>query len=528
MDLMMSIPATGQTPAGVAAAGTEGPGVAVAADLIVAAATASAPTDPAKAVVPFSELLAMMALGLQGQALQETPSKPPDTAGERLTETPAGTDPEAQAAILTETVPVVPNPGIVVTTAATRAVTLPAVNESTSVAVQTPVPVPVGSSHMTTTPVPTQPHDPSQPNTPVAASAISSQSPPDVANGGIADALSQSEVTNGESAAPQPHPDTAGREIPTGGSPNTGSGVSLDDGQGPAEGQTEAIERNRSPIGHGDDDERSPLPSQSDDEDNRVREGDHQARLRRGNDDETNRTDRLLNRQTGRSNASIGTDGDRRLPDLEIAELDSESRAQLDTAVKLAAAAPAGGEHQTADDAEGDQRTPLGRVGGADPGTARLAPTPSGAVAALVPAGPTPGEAQPTIVARPEALPQTIRGELEDMVQAPSFRRIVIRLDPPDLGEVVLELRQTKDDVSVVIRAETADAARALSRQEGDVQRAVQSLGLELGRFDVGAENGNDARHRPGRPNRTSNPETFATEIADDNPEATHEGVLLL
>jgi flagellar hook-length control protein FliK len=131
-------------------------------------------------------------------------------------------------------------------------------------------------------------------------------------------------------------------------------------------------------------------------------------------------------------------------------------------------------------------------------------------------------------VSRPEELPRVVVHQLGDLARDGSNRRIVLRLDPPDLGEVILEVRHRNDDVSVVMRADNADAVRALNREHAEVQRAIQNLGFELGEFDVSARNGDPERHRQGRTRSAGRGALFSPAPHLDQPTGAREGVLLL
>lgn len=182
-------------------------------------------------------------------------------------------------------------------------------------------------------------------------------------------------------------------------------------------------------------------------------------------------------------------------------------------------------------DASTSQAEPLARPSGEAVVTA-VAPTMSVRVdapqAPVLAASP----AQPVEVATP--LPSTMVGRIQEMQQAGQTQsRIVIRLDPPELGTVRLELVKIGEDVLIVARAETAEAARALLRQQPEIRSAVEALGLSLSQFDVETPNQQEARHRFGQASRSrtglAEPESdTAGSEADPAPEQHNEGAIFL
>ena len=68
------------------------------------------------------------------------------------------------------------------------------------------------------------------------------------------------------------------------------------------------------------------------------------------------------------------------------------------------------------------------------------------------------------------------------------MNRAVVRLDPPELGRIMLEIVSNGDEISVIARADNAEAARALIRQRAEIEAAVEALGLTVSDFDVQAD----------------------------------------
>lgn len=87
---------------------------------------------------------------------------------------------------------------------------------------------------------------------------------------------------------------------------------------------------------------------------------------------------------------------------------------------------------------------------------------------------------------QPAAVPQTLTRQASEMRQTgETLRRLVVRLDPPELGALTLEVQSIGDDIAVIARTDNAEATRALMRQRADMQLAIESLGMSLSDFDV-------------------------------------------
>jgi len=161
------------------------------------------------------------------------------------------------------------------------------------------------------------------------------------------------------------------------------------------------------------------------------------------------------------------------------------------------------------------------------PGLPAAAPTPvPGPMGVAAGAAPTPAVELNT------PLPATTVGQLQEMQQAgQAQRRIVIRLDPPELGTVRLAFTKVGDDIVVAARTETAEAARAILRQQPDVRTAVEALGLTLSEFDVQTPKEQDARHRgPNGRQRGAFAEAATTQTEGEAPPEDHhdEGAIFL
>lgn len=160
-----------------------------------------------------------------------------------------------------------------------------------------------------------------------------------------------------------------------------------------------------------------------------------------------------------------------------------------------------------------------------------MQPPPSGpdhgasAAAAAAPAiaAATPGVANTpadgTAPVAPADVPRVIAEQLPEVRQRPV--RLVLRMDPPELGRVHVSLVARGDDVHVVLRVEAPGAAEALQVQRERLAQAFADDGLNLSSFDIGdssarTPDGDDRRRQqgPSRPRLTPSTESF--DAADD------------
>lgn len=85
--------------------------------------------------------------------------------------------------------------------------------------------------------------------------------------------------------------------------------------------------------------------------------------------------------------------------------------------------------------------------------------------------------------------PAGLRGALLDAVRDPARREevtsLAVRLDPPELGTVVVRLSFRGGEVSVSVQAADAQAAAAVEHQRVEVRDALRAEGLDLDAFDV-------------------------------------------
>lgn len=79
-----------------------------------------------------------------------------------------------------------------------------------------------------------------------------------------------------------------------------------------------------------------------------------------------------------------------------------------------------------------------------------------------------------------------------------------IRLDPPSLGHLRIEVRMTGDTVRVRLSAETADAQRTLTSQLSELRASLEEHGLRLDRIDITTPYRGDATPDQPSPNESS------------------------
>ncbi|MEM7285191.1 MAG: flagellar hook-length control protein FliK [Actinomycetota bacterium] len=126
----------------------------------------------------------------------------------------------------------------------------------------------------------------------------------------------------------------------------------------------------------------------------------------------------------------------------------------------------------------------------ADPAVAGIDAQPTTAAPAAAPTpSPTTGDnaSAPMVIERVALrdVPTVVVDRIRAVDPQGGVNRAVVRLDPPELGRITLEVIGNGDEISVIARAENAEAARALIRQRADIQAAVQALGLSVSDFDV-------------------------------------------
>ena len=140
--------------------------------------------------------------------------------------------------------------------------------------------------------------------------------------------------------------------------------------------------------------------------------------------------------------------------------------------------------------------------------------TPAVPVAAAPPAAPAPA---PSIVAATRHVPAAVVEAARKLHSDGAGRSsLVVRLDPPELGSVVVRLTVSHGRVDVVLRTPDVAAQQQLQTQGRGVLDVLASHGLDLGSFDVAAHDSRDPRQTPqGSPDRGSSRQHAA---ADGTP----------
>ncbi len=183
----------------------------------------------------------------------------------------------------------------------------------------------------------------------------------------------------------------------------------------------------------------------------------------------------------------------------EALETDNDSQPEM---VELPEVAPTGpGRHGTERPGSTTPRPDSGAVPLATGSPAQAATTEAAAPAlsngATVVAATSNGavsDTAPSAPMQPSALPAAVAQQTQTAQRAADGQhRAIVRLDPPELGNVVIEVSALGDDVAVIARTESPEAMRALMRQRADMAMAIESLGMSLSGFDVQTGSDSDA-----------------------------------
>lgn len=146
----------------------------------------------------------------------------------------------------------------------------------------------------------------------------------------------------------------------------------------------------------------------------------------------------------------------------------------------------------------------------------------------------------PTIAPAPRlgdglALPTVALGQVSHhvarMAEAEGADRVVLRLDPPHLGAVTVDIATRNGDVHVVMRVEAPLAAQGLAAQRDQLRAALDAHGLALAGFDIRQDRRDtrQERHRDGGGATRAGALTGLTASASPaNELAPREGVLFL
>ncbi len=210
-----------------------------------------------------------------------------------------------------------------------------------------------------------------------------------------------------------------------------------------------------------------------------------------------------------------------------------------ETAALAPGPAADGSAPSTRPDAPKPAAPPAESSDGARPGgptTSSPQPTPStqpsSAVSAPASSSLAATTSEPGTPVRPASVPTLVGAEVQQVVARGDGRgRLVIRLDPPELGAVTIELAALGEELAIRARTDSVEAARALLRQRHEVQQAVEANGMSLGGFDVQADGDGQPAARSTAGRRRSEPETALPHLPEpEEPAGDHqrEGAIFL
>jgi hypothetical protein len=114
--------------------------------------------------------------------------------------------------------------------------------------------------------------------------------------------------------------------------------------------------------------------------------------------------------------------------------------------------------------------------------------------------------------------------------------RIRITLDPPELGQVFLEIDRHKEHIKTVLWTDNPTAKASLETSQGEIQRIIESEGFKLEKFDVFVQQdpgwfqgrkenpGKPDSSEAGRPAEERAPSVNSMESVPDRTPASHPG----
>lgn len=229
------------------------------------------------------------------------------------------------------------------------------------------------------------------------------------------------------------------------------------------------------------------------------------------------------------TDAQAGTTDDDRPPTSEPATTQDDGETSTQT-TSIAGAAPETGSARTAPAAD-HPRTGAERLGARAATTADATTNVAAPAVTQTPANVERADAPVTIERITlREMPTVVVDRIRAIDPQGGANRAVVRLDPPELGRIMLEVVSNGDEISVIARADNAEAVRALVRQRTEIEAALEALGLSMSDFDVKQDDGErqeaepDARREGGYDDRRPAADTgYAT---TDTP--TTEGELFL
>lgn len=87
--------------------------------------------------------------------------------------------------------------------------------------------------------------------------------------------------------------------------------------------------------------------------------------------------------------------------------------------------------------------------------------------------------------------------ELAQYVQE-GQQRVVLRIDPPNLGQLDIKIRMNGNEVSFIVRSDSPAALNEIAQQVHELRSTLKEQGLELGDVDVGehGDSGDNAQEQ--------------------------------
>src|SRR5690606_16324132 len=120
---------------------------------------------------------------------------------------------------------------------------------------------------------------------------------------------------------------------------------------------------------------------------------------------------------------------------------------------------------------------------------------------------------RPAPAMRPEQLQRALVETARQLArQGGGSHRVTVRLDPPDLGQLTIEVVARGSEVRITVRASEAGAAPVVLQQQTDVASALSAEGFQLDGFDVhaGHSDGRDQQQGTDRRVPAAGAEQFA------------------
>lgn len=157
-----------------------------------------------------------------------------------------------------------------------------------------------------------------------------------------------------------------------------------------------------------------------------------------------------------------------------------------------------------ADAADTDDAAPQTAPVGMTNGTVASGATTTARPAAPVPAAPEPPPQVRFVEQNHNAIVTGVRGEL-----LPDGGRMIIRLDPPELGDLQISVQMRDGVMTAAFRTSNDEATRLLSHSLSDLKSLLESHGVSVDKLHVqqGPRDEADFREQPGQRDQHQSPE---------------------